>query len=101
MRDGQDDKTHGCPHGDVHDVHTQTVGSRLSMQIQRMKLGEPIVTEGPRVSGVTVAPGPGKAGAGAFAMTVAFDIRASRGGLYLAATRNCTECCKGGACMHG
>ena len=83
------DSTHGCPHGNVHNVHKQTVGERLALQIRRMKLGEEVVSEGPRASGVTVAPG----GAGAFAVTVGFDIRGSAGALYFAATRNCTDCC--------
>merc|ERR1712118_603408 len=46
-------KTDGCPHGNVHNVHKQPIGARLAMQIRRMRLGEDIVSQGPRVSSVT------------------------------------------------
>ena len=29
-----EDKTHGCPHGNVHNVHKQPVGSRIAALIR-------------------------------------------------------------------
>lgn len=79
-------KTDGCPHGNVHNVHKQPIGARLALQIRRMKLGEDIVSQGPRVSSVTAMQ---KQGA-SYTMQIRF---AGTSSLHLGPTRNCTTCC--------
>merc|ERR1712048_1186309 len=79
-------KTDGCPHGNVHNVHKQPIGARLAMQIRRMKLGEDIVSQGPRVSSVTATQ----------KSDTVYDIRIAFAGassLHMGPTRNCTTCC--------
>merc|ERR1719473_315406 len=49
------EKENGCPHGNVHNVHKQPIGARLALQIRRMRLGEDMNSQGPRVSSATAA----------------------------------------------
>merc|ERR1711862_410382 len=79
-------KTNGCPHGNVHNVHKQPIGARLAKQIQRMKLGEDVVSQGPRVSSVIASQKSG----------TVYDIQMRFIGthsVHLAPTRNFTTCC--------
>lgn len=79
-------KTDGCPHGNVHNVHKQPIGARLALQIRRMRLGEDVNSQGPRVSTATVA----------HKTDAVYDIRMKFDGsnsLHLGPTRNCTTCC--------
>merc|ERR1719253_2171985 len=80
------DNKHGCPHGNVHNVHKQPVGARLALMLQKMKLGEN-VTDGPRVTRTRVS----KASIGNYAIQMSFD----KNDLKLQGTRNCTTCCGG------
>merc|ERR1712034_87005 len=79
-------RTDGCPHGNVHNVHKQPIGARLTLQIRRMTLGEDIISQGPRVSSVTAVH---KAGA---VYDIQIDFEGARS-LYMGPTWNCTTCC--------
>eukprot|EP01048_Picozoa_sp_COSAG05_P019321 COSAG05_NODE_2996_length_2424_cov_2.078280_2_plen_574_part_00 len=48
-------KTNGCPHGNVHNVHKQPVGDRLSAQLYAMLMGDTrTVTQGPSATGAAM-----------------------------------------------
>jgi len=79
-------KADGCPHGNVHNVHKQPVAARLALMLQKMKLGENVTVEGPRITHLKVS----KQEPGAFTVKMSFD----RSGLTLKGTRNCTTCCQ-------
>jgi hypothetical protein len=96
-------KTDGCPHGNVHNVHKQTVGYRVALKIRNMSLGEKLVTEGPRavhaaVVGKYLEQGQGREGDGSTATgySVSVTFVGGTGPFYFAGTRNCTSCCGGG-----
>jgi len=79
-------KEDGCPHGNVHNVHKQPIGARLALQIRRMRLGEDLNSQGPRVSSATLAR---KAGT-LYGIQMEFEGTNS---LHMGPTRNCTTCC--------
>jgi len=81
------DKEHGCPHGNVHNVDKVPVGYRLALEIRRLKYGEKLVTEGPRVTQIEAK----QLTKAKYNVTIIFT-----GGtqpLYFKGTRNCTACC--------
>lgn len=80
------EKTDGCPHGNVHNVHKQPIGARLALQIRRMRLGEDVNSQGLRVSSATAAC---KAGT-VYGIQMKFDGTNS---VHMGPTRNCTTCC--------
>jgi hypothetical protein len=82
------DKTHGCPHGNVHNVHKEPVGKRAALKIRAMTLGEGIVSEGPRAQAVSAT-------GTASAVTVTVVFSGGTAPFYFAPTRNCTTCCNG------
>lgn len=82
-----ENKTNGCPHGNVHNVHKQPVGARLAAQIMRMHLHRSGTTQGPRVAGITTAP----TANGRVPVTVNFA--GGTAPFVLKPTRNCTGCC--------
>merc|ERR1712232_1370220 len=65
----------------------QPVGARLALMLQKMKLGENVTAEGPRIKELRVI----KEKHGIFKVRASFD----RNGLFLKGTRNCTTCCSG------
>jgi len=81
-------KTDGCPHGNVHNVHKQPIGARLALQIRRMRLGEDVNSQGPRVSSAVAAR---KAGT-VYSIQMKFEGDKS---VHMGPTRNCTTCCNG------
>jgi hypothetical protein len=83
--------THGCPHGNVHNVHKQPVGARLAAQIMRMHLRRPGTVQGPRVARWSTAPAADAQGRRGFNVTVAFAGGSAP--FVLRPTRNCTACC--------
>merc|ERR1711862_75722 len=81
-------KMDGCPHGNVHNVHKQPIGARMVHQLRRMKLGEEIVSQGPRVSSVMAV----QKNVSLFDIRVDFEGTTS---LHMGSTWNCTTCCDG------
>lgn len=79
-------KTNGCPHSNVHNVHKQPVGARLALQMRRMTLGEDIISQGPRVSLITI----GQQKATKYNLKIEF---AGSSALHMGPTRNCSVCC--------
>merc|ERR1711988_1000162 len=80
------EKTDGCPHGNVHNVHKQPIGARLALQIRRMSLGEDVNSQGPRVSSATVALKKGTI----YGIHMKFNGTSA---VHMSPTRNCTTCC--------
>lgn len=85
----QEDKSHGCPHGNVHNVHKQPIGERLALLVRRLTLKEDVVAEGPRAVAAHVS------GGGQSSYNVTIDFTGGSAPFYFRATRNCTECCSG------
>ena len=78
-------KTNGCPHGNVHNVHKQPVGERVSAQLHAMLTGDQdAVTQGPIATAVTIS----AAQPGEYKIEVSFAK--DRSMLYMQGTRNCT-----------
>jgi len=77
-----------CPHGSVHNIHKQLIGTRVAAQLARLLRGEDLVVEGPRAQAASAVHD-----AGAFAVTVHFGGAAAP--FALRPTRNCTTCCDG------
>lgn len=79
--------TSGCPHGNVHNVHKQPIGRRVAAQLRKMKLGENIVTQGPRLQAARVR----SAGPASYAIELTFA--GGTAPFRFRPTRNCTTCC--------
>lgn len=78
-----EDNLHGCPHGNVHNVHKLPVGTRVAAMIRKLTLKEDLVAEGPRVQTITRGAGD----------TVLLKFSGGTPPFYFAPTRNCTTCC--------
>ncbi len=86
-----ENKTSGCPHGNVHNVHKQPIGKRLAAIVARVKLGDKeLVTGGPRVNLSASSWLPETSGSPS---TVTLVFSGGTGPFVFKPTRNCSACC--------